>query len=205
MGRKATKPVGRPPAFDRDQALDRAMRVFWQKGFEGASMNDLTAAMGIRPPSLYAAFGNKQALFEESLQRYVEGPASFMHEALEEATAYEVAARMLRQSAEFLTQASSRCGCMAIESGLVGGDEAKPIRRKLIQLRMKGQKALRHRFERAQSEGDLSKTVDADNLARFVTTVFQGMTIQAINGASREELLRVAEMALQVWPKKSVA
>ncbi len=201
MAVKTRKSVGRPLAFDRNRALDRAMRVFWRKGFEGASLHDLTRAMGIRPPSLYATFGNKQALFEAALGRYLTGPVAFMHDALQEPTAYEVAARILRQTAEFLTQGSSRCGCMVIQSALVGAEESKPIRRKLTKIRLRALDDLRRRFERAKSQGDLPKTANAADLARFVTTVFQGMTVQAINGATREELLRLAEMALQMWPR----
>lgn len=193
------KPAGRPLAFDRERALERAMRVFWKKGFEGASLKDLTAVMGIRPPSLYAVFGNKQALFEEALERYLEGPAAFVMEALEEPTAYGVASRILRQSAEFLTRGAARSGCMTIEAGLVGGEESKAVRRKLVRLRVQGQAALERRFETAKSQGDLPQGTDAGDLARFVSTVFQGMTVQAINGATRKELTRVAEMALRVF------
>jgi AcrR family transcriptional regulator len=178
------------------------MRVFWKKGFEGASLNDLTAAMGIKPPSLYAAFGNKQKLFEESLARYIAGPAAFMTEALGEAAAYEVTARLLRETAEFLTTGRTRCGCMAIQGGMIGGEESGPVRRKLVAVRRRGQEALRQRFERAKSEGDLAGAADAADLARFVSTVLQGMTVQAIDGATREELLRVAEMALQAMRQK---
>src|SRR3954454_10031490 len=202
MASKAPKPAGRPLAFDRDQALDRAMCVFWQKGYAGASLTDLTAAMGIRPPSLYAAFGNKQALFEESLERYLAGPVAYMRDALEEATAYQVAARLLLQTAEFLTKDGLRRGCMTIQGALAGGEETGPIRRKLIKLRLRAQKALCLRFERAKSEGNLPKTVNTADLARFVTTIFQGMTVQAVNGATQEELLRLGEIALQVCPKQ---
>jgi AcrR family transcriptional regulator len=201
MVSKAPKRVGRPRAFNQDEALDRAMHVFWQKGFEGSSLNDLTTAMGIQPTSLYVAFGNKQALFEQALARYLAGPVAFMHGALEEPTAYAVAERILRQTAEFLAERRLRRGCMTIQAALVGGKEAEPVRRKLIVLRVKEQYALRRRFERAKSEGDLPKDVDAADLARFITAVFQGMTVQAINGATRKELLRLGAIALRAWPK----
>ena len=177
------------------------MHIFWRKGFEGSSLNDLTAAMGIQPTSLYVAFGNKQALFEQALARYLAGPVAFMHGALEEPTAYAVAVRILHQTAEFLAARRLRRGCMTIQAALVGGKEAEPVRRKLIALRVKEQAALRRRFERAKAEGDLPKDVDAADLARFITAVFQGMTVQAINGATRKELLRLAAMALRTWPQ----
>jgi AcrR family transcriptional regulator len=198
--KKSLSSVGRPRGFDREEALHRAMRIFWQKGFEGASLHDLTNAMGIRPASLYQAFGNKQALFAEALARYMAGPVAFVHGALNEPTAYAVAERILRQSAEFLTKGKSRRGCMTIQAALVGGKEAAPVRRKLIALRLKEQEALRQRFERAKAEGDLPAEADAADLARFVTALFQGMTVQAINGASRQELLRLSDVALRAWP-----
>ncbi len=177
------------------------MQVFWEKGYDGASLRDLTAAMRIQAPSLYAAFGNKQALFEQALSRYLAGPVAFMNDALREASAYAVADRILRQAAEFLTRDRSRHGCMTIQAGLVGGDDSEPARRRLTALRLRGQNDLRKRFERAKSEGDLPKDTDAADLARFITAVFQGMTIQAINGATRQELLRLAATSLRAWPR----
>jgi AcrR family transcriptional regulator len=150
--------------------------------------------MEIQAPSLYCAFGNKRKLFDAALKRYVNGPAAFITEALEEPTAHEVAARILRECAEFLTS-GPRCGCMTIQSGMTG-----TVRRKLTRLRLKRKDKLRLRFERAKAEGELPQTADAGDLARFISTIVEGMTVQAIDGASREELLRVAEMALRVWP-----
>ena len=198
---KLPKRTGRPRGFNYDEALDRAMHVFWRKGFEGASLNDLTAAMGIQPASLYKAFGNKRALFEKALARYLAGPVAFVHDALNEPTAFAVADRILRRTAEFLTEGRSRSGCMTIQAALASSVESEPIRRKLIALRVKEQDALRRRFERAKSEGDLPNDADAADLARFVTAVFQGMTVQAINGASREDLLRLSDTALRIWPE----
>jgi AcrR family transcriptional regulator len=195
------KRTGRPRGFDYDEALDRALHVFWRKGFEAASLNDLTAAMGIQPASLYTAFGNKRTLFEKALARYLAGPVAFVHDALHEPTAFAVANRILRRTAEFLTEGRLRRGCMTIQAALAGGVEGKPIRRKLIALRVKEQNALSRRFARAKSEGDLPNQADAADLARFVTAIYQGMTVQAINGASRENLLRLAETALRIWPK----
>jgi AcrR family transcriptional regulator len=198
---KLPKRTGRPRGFDQDEALERAMHVFWHKGFEGTSLNDLTAAMGIQPASLYQAFGNKRALFEKALARYLAGPVAFVHDALNEPRAYAVADHILRRTAEFLTQGRSRRGCMTIQAALAGGVEGEPIRRKLIALRVKEQDALRRRFERAKSEGDLPSDADAADLAQFVTAIYQGMTVQAINGASREDLLRLSDTALRIWPK----
>jgi AcrR family transcriptional regulator len=196
----AAKPAGRPREFDMERALDRAMHVFWAKGYEGASLQDLTTAMGIRPASLYKAFGNKQALFEQALARYLSGPVAFIRAALGAPTAYAVAEKILRGAAEFLTETRVRRGCMTIQADLVGGAETVPVRKKLISLRVKGQDELRRRFEQAKASGDLPKEADAGDLARWVTVLFQGMTVQAINGASRKELLRLCDLALRAWP-----
>ena len=177
------------------------MHVFWEKGYDGASLHDLTAAMGIQPASLYKAFGNKETLFKKALARYLAGPVAFIRGALAEPTAYAVAERTLRDSAEFLATPHTRYGCMTIQAAPLVGKASQSVRQQLIALRLRGQEALRRRFQRAQKEGDLAKTADAGDLARFVTVIFQGMTVQAINGASREELLRVADTALRAWPK----
>ncbi len=203
MEAKSTRRAGRPRTFNREKVLDRAMHVFWEKGYEGASMHDLTTAMGIQPASLYAAFGNKQAMFERTLDHYLAGPAAFMSAALEEPTAYAVAERILRQTAEALTARRARYGCMTIQAALVGGEETKAVRKKLIRLRVRAQNALRQRFEQSKSDGDLPEDADAAGLADFITCVFQGMTVQAINGAGREQLLRIARTALRAWPSQS--
>jgi AcrR family transcriptional regulator len=179
------------------------MHVFWEKGYEGASMHDLTTAMGIQPASLYAAFGNKQAMFERTLDHYLAGPAAFMSAALEEPTAYAIAERILRQTAEALTARRARYGCMTIQAALVGDEGTKAVRQTLIRLRVRAQNALRQRFERSKSDGDLPEDADAAGLADFITCVFQGMTVQAINGAGREQLLRIARTALGAWPSQS--
>ncbi len=200
------KTAGRPRNFDPDQALDQAMHVFWEKGYEGASMHDLTAAMGIQPASVYKAFGNKQALFEKALARYLAGPAAFIQGALAQRTAYAVAERTLRDTANFLTDLhqgqNAPCGCMTIQAAMVGSNDSQPIRQELIDVRVQGQLDLQKRFERAQSEGDLPQSANPADLARFITAIFQGMTVQAINGATREDLLRLADTALRAWPEK---
>jgi len=195
------RPAGRPRSFDESEALDRAMRVFWQKGYEGTSTHDLTVVMGIQPGSLYGTFGNKEELFRRVLARYLAGPVAFMHKALQEPTAYAVAERILRESAVFLTRRQTPRGCMTIQAAMVGGAQAESVRRKLTRLRVKEERALRERFERAKKEQDLPDDCDAADLARFVTCVFQGMTVQSVNGAKRKQLLRTADMALRNWPK----
>jgi AcrR family transcriptional regulator len=176
--------------------------VFWRMGYEGATLDELTRAMGINRPSLYAAFGSKEGLFRRALDRYDEGPAAYLREALNEPTARAVAERVLRGAANLLTDAARPRGCLAVQGALVCGDapDCVSVRRELIARRAAGEAALRERFVRAAAEGDLPAGVDCADLARYFTTVVHGMAVQAAGGASREGLLRVAEMALRVWP-----
>lgn len=192
--------VARPRKFDHDSALEAAMQVFWRNGYEGTSIADLTAATGMQPGSLYAAFGGKADLFRKALERYCAGPAAFIHAALTEPTAYRVVERILRGTAEFLTQPNMPRGCMTIDSALTCGEEAAAMRGHLIELRVREQQALTRRLKRAQREGELAAGEHPATLAAFINTVFQGMTVQAINGASRHELMRVVDTALRCWP-----
>jgi len=199
--RKSTVPMGRPRAFDLERALDIALRIFWEKGYEGTALSDLTEAMGINRPSLYAAFGNKEALFRKALDRYADGPASYVREALKELTARAVVERLLRATADALGDPRTPPGCLAVQGALACGKAADSIRRELASRRAAGEAALRRRLERARSDGDLPRAAIPADLARYVATVCQGMAVQASGGASRERLRRVAETALRAWPK----
>jgi AcrR family transcriptional regulator len=192
--------LGRPRGFDADLALDRALRVFWRKGYEGASLSDLTAAMGINRPSLYAAFGDKQSLFRKALDRYGRGPAAFLGEALQEPTARRVVERLLRAEAELLTHPGNPRGCLLVQGALACGDAADCVRRELITQRAKFATAIHQRLKRAKAEGDLPPGADPADLTRFVATLMNGMAVQAAGGATRRELLRVIQTALKAWP-----
>jgi AcrR family transcriptional regulator len=192
--------MGRPRAFDIEKALDCALQVFWRKGYEGTSLSDLTKAMGINRPSLYAAFGNKEALFRKALDRYAEGPAAYVYEALDEPTARAVAARLLRGAVDLLTDPRTPPGCLLVQGALACGDAAESIRRELVARRAAGEAALRQRFERALADGDLPADAAPADLTRYLVTVVYGMAVQAAGGASREALQRVVEMALRAWP-----
>src|SRR5437763_175317 len=162
----STRSRGRPRAFDVEAALDRALEVFWRKGYDGASLSDLTRAMGINRPSLYATFGNKEALFRKALDRYAEGPMAYIREALGAPTARAVAERLLRGTVDLLTDPQHPAGCLMVQGALSCGDAAEPIRRELAARRMKGEAAIRERLARAQADGDLPPHSDPDDLAR---------------------------------------
>jgi AcrR family transcriptional regulator len=192
--------IGRPRAFDMDQALDRALDVFWRKGYEGATLCDLTSAMGINPPSLYAAFGNKEGLFRKALDRYWHLQAESRAAALGAPTAREVAERLLKGTAKFLSDPCHPKGCLAVQGALACGADAECARRELEARRRASQAQIRDRFKRAKKEGDLAADADPATLARYLSTVIEGMSVQAASGASRKELERVAETALRAFP-----
>jgi AcrR family transcriptional regulator len=193
-------PGGRPRAFDPDEALDRALKVFWRLGYDGTALSDLTEAMGINRPSLYAAFGNKEALFGKVLDRYNEGPGAYSVQALDEPRARDVAERLLYGAVDLTTGEFTPHGCLNIHGALACAPDSEPVRQDLVRRRAAGEAALRRRFERARAEGDLPAECDAGDLARYVTTVTQGIAVQAAGGAGAEELRRVAEMAMRAWP-----
>jgi AcrR family transcriptional regulator len=192
--------MGRPRSFDIDGALDRALQVFWRKGFEGASLLELTKAMGINRPSLYAAFGDKEALFRKALDRYLDGPASYIQEALKEPTARAVVERLLRGAADLNAAPRNPGGCLMVQGALACGEAADSIRQELILLRAAGEASIRRRLQRAKSEGDLPADTDPAALARYIATVLYGMAVQAAGGASRSKLQRVVETALRTLP-----
>jgi len=192
--------VGRPRAFDADKALDRALKVFWRKGFEGASLPELTKAMGINRPSLYAAFGNKESLFRKAIERYMDGPAAPVRAALEAPTAREAFERWIQGGIELVTDPRNPRGCFMVQGALACGDTGDALRREMIKRREAGEMAMRKRFERAQAEGDLSSDVDPADLARWGAALAYGLAVQAAGGATRRQLQRVAKLALNAWP-----
>jgi len=198
---KSAERRGRPRAFDIEEALDRALQVFWQKGYEGASLDDLTEAMGISRPSLYAAFGDEEGLFRKALDRYAAGPSSFAREALKEPTARGVVERLLLGAVKMQAGPNSPPGCLMVHGALACGDGADSIRQELNARRAADEDALRRRLVRAKAEGDLSPDAKPADLARYVVTIIRGMAVQAAGGASRLELRRVVQMALRAWPE----
>ena len=199
-GIKTSAQFGRPREFDPDKALDRALQVFWQKGYEGTSLTDLTEAMGINRPSLYAAYGNKEELFRKALDNYCTQAMSFQAEALARPTAREAVESLLRGAVYELTNPEHPAGCLTVRGALAGSEESESVRRELIARRIASQEAIKDRLVQAQTEGDLPAGSDPETLARYISTVLHGMSIQAASGATSDELMSIVDMALNAWP-----
>jgi AcrR family transcriptional regulator len=194
----ATK--GRPREFCVDAALAAALRVFWSKGYEGASMADLTDAMGITKPSLYAAFGNKEALFNKALDLYEREKTDYMRAALDAPTARGVAERLMRGALDMYSCPDNPNGCLGVINSVACGAEAECIREAVVARSATAKRAMLDRFARAQEEGDFPPDTDPEGLAAFLTAVNQGMAVQAGAGATRVELERLVETSLKLWP-----
>jgi AcrR family transcriptional regulator len=192
--------AGRPREFNTEEALDHALKVFWAKGYEGASLPDLTEAMGINRPSLYAAFGNKEELFRKALDRYTEEAKKKRDEILSEPKVRVAMEKMLYGIADGSACPKSPRGCLLVQGALSCGDAAQSVKMELAQRRAQGEAAIRRRFEKALAEGDLPSSASAADLARFITTVMQGMAVQSASGASAEDLRAVAFWALKAIP-----
>lgn len=196
----ASAPKGRPREFCVDDALAKALGVFWTRGYEGASMAELTEAMGITKPSLYAAFGNKEALFHKALDLYESEKLEYTRAALTQPTARAVAEHLMRGAIEAQTSACDPKGCMGVVSTTACGGGANAIKDAVVARRASSQAALVDRFRRAQTEGDLPAHVEPEALTRYLYALIQGMAVQAGSGATRAELERVVETSLMVWP-----
>ena len=192
--------MGRPRAFDMDQALDQALHVFWEKGYAGTSITELTEAMGINPPSLYAAFGNKEKLFKKALDRYEDLRDQILEEAFAAPTAREAVTRLLEGTAERLSDKCNPRGCLMVQGALSGGEECEAVKRDLASRRARVEALIRKRLRRAKREGDLPSDADAAALARFVATVMHGMAVQAAGEVAPKELRAIVNTALRAWP-----
>jgi AcrR family transcriptional regulator len=191
-----TSKMGRPRGFDTTAALDAAMRVFWEKGYEGATLKDLTDAMRINRSSMWAAFGNKEELFKKAFERYVGTYQAFMGAALQKPTVREIIESSLRGTVDFLSTSGNPKGCLSLNAALAVGDEAEPIKRWMLQGRKQGEALARKRFEQAKKAGELGANVDAAALARYVGTLLQGLCIQGASGATKAEMSKVVDTAL---------
>ncbi|MBT9502827.1 MAG: TetR/AcrR family transcriptional regulator [Burkholderiaceae bacterium] len=203
---KKPRARGRPLSFDRDQALENAMHVFWRFGYEAASISELTAAMGITPPSLYSAFGDKEHLFWEAIERYAVGPGSGAPKALaEEASAYAAIKRLLEEAAEELTRSCHPRGCMMVMAATNCSVASAHIEAALAKRRAGAVTGIRDRIEQGIANGELPADTDAGALANFYATVYQGMSMQSKDGATFESLMAITAAAMRAWPAKQPA
>ena len=191
---------GRPREFCMEGTLAAALRVFWSKGYEGTSLTDLTEAMGITRPSLYAAFGNKESLFRKALDLYEREKLEYVGRALAEPTARRVAEALLRGAVDNACSSEEPHGCLGVITSVACGEESQSIRDEVLERGKVAKRALIERFERARAEGDLPPHVDIEALTNLLYAVVQGICIQAGSGATREELEKVVDTGLLMWP-----
>jgi AcrR family transcriptional regulator len=191
--------IGRPREFDPDQVLDVAMVLFWEHGYDGVSISDLTDATGINRRSLYAAFGSKERLFLAAADQYLAGPGGFVTAAMSLPTAYAMA----HGAAEAYTDPRTPRGCLLVQGALAAGEGAAGAQADLARRRADGVKLLADRFTIAQQAGELPGA-DPMTIARWINAVCQGISIQACSGASRDDLHAVADQALQAWPQPAI-
>lgn len=193
--------LGRPREFDADKALARALDVFCRNGYEGTSITDLTDAMGINRPSLYAAFGNKEALFQKALERYLAEKFARAQTALADPDIRSAIERLLLDFVDAQTEPGHPAGCLAVSGALACSEANEQVRQDLVRSRAQIEQWILDRLERAEREGALPGGTTAEDLARLVSTLSQGTSVQAASGVSREDLHRLVKTALSFWPK----
>ena len=198
--KKVARPRGRPRAFDCDQALDRALQLFWQKGYEGTSLSDLTEAMGINRPSLYAAFGNKEELYRRALERYTRGTTEQISRSLEGLSARAGVHKLLVDAVENFTGPGAAGCCFMTQAPLNGPAASMAAQRESEFRRDAIARLLQQRFEAARATGELRSDVSAEDLARYYSVVLQGIALQAQHGGDREQLLKVADLSMSAFP-----
>jgi AcrR family transcriptional regulator len=187
--------------LNRDVALEVAARLFWEHGYEGTSIADLTQAMGVTPPSLYATFGSKENLYRQALDHNIERESKRRSEALQgEMTAYDAIAFYLHDVAQGVTDPSKPRGCIISNAVLQHSEESEAVAQAVAARRETSIQAVKTRFDRAITEGELPNETDTDALARFYTAVVQGMSAQACDGACTATLERIVDIALSAWP-----
>ena len=191
---------GRPREFCMEGTLAAALRVFWSKGYEGTSLTDLTEAMGITRPSLYAAFGNKESLFRKALDLYEREKLEYVGRALAEPTARRVAEALLRGAVDNACSSEEPHGCLGVITSVACGAESQSIRDEVLERGKVAKRALIERFERARAEGDLPPHVEIESLTNLLYAVVQGICIQAGSGATRNELEKLVDTGLMMWP-----
>jgi len=190
--------IGRPRAFDTEVALDAALKVFWRRGYEGASMTELTKAMNINRPALYSAYGSKRQLFFRAVDHYYAVDAIHTFQALNEPTARRVTEEYLLRTVEQVTDPDRPVGCFVLQTALACGAENFDISQHMAKLRSAAEKELYARYVRAQTDGDLLPSENATSLARLVCTFRHGLAVMACDGSNRYELEESARRMLSL-------
>ena len=199
---KSSRPRGRPLSFDRDTVLERAMHVFWRKGYESTTIHDLTAAMGITAPSLYAAFGDKEHLYLEAVERYRSGPGEYASCILaRQCTAYNAVRELLIEACHKMADPDTPSGCMLVNSAAASEMCSQAIQDAIAECRQTAETDLKTRIERGIAEGDVPAHVDATQLAKFYVTVLTGMSIQSREGLDCASMQAVIDSAMMAWPR----
>jgi AcrR family transcriptional regulator len=194
---KTSVKLGRPAAFDKDAALDAAMQLFWERGYEGTSMADLSQAMGVHPSSMYAAFGDKHALFALAAKRYADVPAQYMVKALEQPTFRGFILAAFDNTVEFLGSTDHPSSCMTLTGAISCSADTEPAKYLMREMRMQNEAAIRARLLKARKAGEFPKEENVDDYTRFLSTLLSGLAIQAANGSTKAELKRTAALALR--------
>ena len=189
--------MGRPRSFDAEQAVAAVLPIFMAKGYEGATFGELIAAMGIKPPSFYAAFGSKERLFERVVDLYAERGSAIVAAALDRPTAYEAVEALLRDTADSDTDPTRPGGCLFVQGALTCSDKATGVRTDLADRRSAIEPVLEQRLARAKASGDESVSGEPTKVARYLSTVVQGLAVQAAGGANRAALHEVVDVALE--------
>ena len=193
--------IGRPRAFDRERALEQALWLFWANGYEGTSIAGLTKALGIAPPSLYAAFGSKEELFKETIRVYGSRYGLDIAGAItKEPSAKATIARILREAATTFARRGMPPGCFIASGMLSTAIEHKPLSDHLAAKREAMMQAIKGCIQRSAAAGELDRSTDVDGLACFFAAVIAGMSVQARDGADRKALAKIGELALRAWP-----
>lgn len=193
--------IGRPREYDPHAVLDTAMQLFWEHGYDGVSISDLTDATGINRRSLYAQFGCKEQLFREAVQHYVTGPGGYAADALAQPTAWQVAYAMTHGAADATTAPGRPHGCLLVQGALAVGPDATGLQAELADMRSAGVQVLAERFTEAQAAGEIPGE-DPAALARWVASICQGIAVQAAGGGTRAELHAIVDQALKAWPQR---
>jgi len=194
---KTSLKAGRPAEFDKERALDVAMHLFWERGYEGTSMADLSQKMRIHPSSIYAAFGDKQALFALAAKRYADVPAQYMVRALEQPTFRSFVLAAFDNTVEFLGSKEHPSSCFTLTGAISCGAETEPAKILMREMRLQNEAAIKARLLEARKAGEFPKEENVDDFSRYLSSLLSGLAVQAANGATRAELKRTAAVALR--------